>query len=103
MRGTAARADLREFGSQASAQAAIDVTLGAASLGPIHLLTAFRISRDGLGSHAPQAANVRRKLPGLTSIQRVTTRHLGALYAIPDQHYHELRDGRIPQSRLPQH
>src|SRR3954466_15420349 len=103
MRGAAAGANLSELRPQASPLTAIDVGLRAASLGSVQLLTVFRIPRDLLRSHATQTANVRRKLPSLAGIERVTGGHLGALDAISDHQKQGFVIRRMPQSRLRQH
>ena len=84
MGGAAARADLGELGPQAPALAMDDVALSAMSLGSIQLLAALRISRHRFGSHAPQTANIRRKLP--VSARGQARRHLGSFDAVPDHH-----------------
>src|SRR5258708_2196867 len=59
------RADFRKFRAKASALPGNRVALGAASFGAIKLRATLRVSRDGLGRHAPQTANIRGELPGL--------------------------------------
>ncbi len=96
----ATRGDLREFGSQTSALAADDVTLGAMSLGLIQLLAAVRISRNGFGSHASQTANIRRELPSLIGIQGISGRHLRSFNPISDHHEKGFVVGRVAQTGL---